>query len=75
MMFDFARMLPGDQAANVHARVLMSPLGAKLLLRALTENLAKYETAFGVIDLPQKESLADYLFNPPKSDEEGGKSE
>jgi hypothetical protein len=28
-----------------------------------------------VIDLPQKESLADYLFNPPKSDEEGGKSE
>jgi hypothetical protein len=69
IMFDFARMLPGDPAAGVNARVLMSPLGAKLLHRALTENLSKYEAAFGEIPVPHTQSLADFLFRPPESDE------
>jgi hypothetical protein len=43
----------------------MSPLGAKLLYRALGENLAKFETAFGEIAIPGGSSLADYLFRPP----------
>jgi hypothetical protein len=64
LMFDFARILPGDQAASIVSRVLMSPLGAKLLLNALSENLAKYESAHGEIKIPQKQSLADFLFRP-----------
>jgi len=45
----------------------MSPLGAKLFHRALTENLSRYETTFGEITLPGGKSLADYLFrqSPP----------
>jgi hypothetical protein len=44
----------------------MSPLGAKLLHRALSENLARYESAFGEIKLPGESStLADFLFRPP----------
>ncbi|TAK14530.1 MAG: DUF3467 domain-containing protein [Anaerolineae bacterium] len=65
LVFDFARMLPGDAVPTVQARVLMSPLGAKLFLNALTENLAKYEASFGPIQIPHQQSLADFLFRPP----------
>ncbi len=46
----------------------MSPLGAKLFHRALTENLSRYEAAFGEIKFPGGSSLAENLFhsiNPP----------
>lgn len=64
-VFDFARMLPGDPRPTVQSRVLMSPLGVKLLLAALNENLAKYEASFGEIHVPQQQTLADFLFKPP----------
>jgi len=64
-IIDFAHILPGDAAANVRSRVVMTPLSAKLLLRALTENIARYETAFGEIKLPPgNSSLAENLFRP-----------
>ncbi len=72
MVFDFGQLLPGTPNAPVKSRVLMSPLSAKLLQRALTENLAKYEALFGEIKIPQGKSLADNLFaplhNPDKPD-------
>jgi hypothetical protein len=70
IVLDFARLLPGEPHAKVVSRVLTSPISAKLLLMALTENLAKYEAAFGEIVIPKKQSLADFLFNPPKPDDE-----
>lgn len=69
-ILDFARMLPAEPIAKVVSRVLVSPLSAKLLVRALTENLAKYESQFGEIEIPQRESLADFLFRPPNKDNE-----
>jgi len=65
LFFDFAELLPGGPA-RVRSRVVMSPLGAKLLLRALAENINKYETSFGEIKIPGDTSLADYLFRPPQ---------
>lgn len=65
MVLDFAHLLPGTTPAKVCARVVMSPLAVKLLHRALTENLARYETAFGEIKLPGESTLADFLFRPP----------
>ncbi len=38
-VIEFARILPGETKAVVGARVIMSPVGAKLLLQALTDNL------------------------------------
>jgi hypothetical protein len=70
IMFDFARLLPGDPHASVVSRVLMSPLSAKLMLQALNENLTKFEAAYGEIKIPTKQSLADFLFNPPKQEED-----
>ncbi len=65
LVFDFAHLLPGIIPARVRTRVVMSPLGAKLLYRALGENLARYEAAFGEIKVPGEASLADYLFKSP----------
>ena len=74
MVFDFATLLPGTQP-EVVSRVLMSPIGAKLFLKALTENMARYEAIFGEVKIPQGNSdLASSLFrniqppdkNPPK---------
>jgi hypothetical protein len=65
LVFDFAHLLPGVTPARVCTRVVMSPLGAKLLQRALAENLARYEAAFGEIKIPGENSLADFLFKPP----------
>jgi hypothetical protein len=42
----------------------MTPLSAKLLLRALKENLARYEAALGEINVPNATTLADNLFKP-----------
>ena len=65
LVFDFAHHLPGSSPARVRARIVMSPLGAKLLHRALSENLSRYETAFGEIKVPGEPTLADALFHPP----------
>ncbi len=49
IVIDFARLLPGVPKAKVLGRVVMTPLNAKLLLRALQENLTKYEEKFGEV--------------------------
>ena len=70
LMFDFARLLPGDPSAPVVARIIMSPLSAKLFVKALNDNLAKYETTFGEIVIPKKHTLADSLFKPIQPSDE-----
>ena len=71
---DFSRFLPGQQQMSVLVRVLLSPVGAKLLLRALNENIVRYESAFGEIRLPGDSGLASDLFRqvhppePPNTD-------
>ena len=65
LVFDFAHLLPGVSPARVCTRVVMSPLGAKLLQRALSENISRYEAAFGEIKIPGESTLADLLFRPP----------
>lgn len=52
IIFDLSQMMPNQPKVRVKARVVMTPLNAKLLLRALQENLTKYETSFGEIKNP-----------------------
>lgn len=69
IVFDYASLLAGQPGARVLSRQVMSPLGAKLFLRALAENLARYEASFGEIQLPGDSQLADGLFrsiHPPE---------
>lgn len=80
LVLDFAHLLPGETRARVGARILMTPLSAKLLYKALGENLARYEASFGEIQMPGPSSLADQLFKPlqpppePPAAPEDGKS-
>ena len=74
IIIDFACVLPNTPKAKVHARVINTPMHAKLLLRALTENLEKYEAQFGEIKLPADgDALAQQFFgavkphHPPES--------
>jgi len=52
VIIDFARVLPNTPKAKVYARIITTPIHAKLLLRALSENLNKYEAQFGEIKTP-----------------------
>jgi len=60
VIVDFARVLPNIPKAKVYARIIMTPINAKLLHRALGENLAKFEQQFGEIRAPEKG------FEPPR---------
>ena len=66
-ILDFSAVLPGQEFSQVDARVILSPLGAKLLQQVLYENIHRYESSFGEIRLPRPpHSLADDLFGKAK---------
>jgi hypothetical protein len=49
VIMDFARLLPNTPKTRIYARVLMTPVNAKLLHDALGENLRKFEEKYGEI--------------------------
>ncbi|MCT4582121.1 MAG: DUF3467 domain-containing protein [Flavobacteriales bacterium] len=49
-VLDFIRIMPGVPKAKVKSRVVMTPEHAKKLMRALADNIAKYESVQGVIN-------------------------
>lgn len=64
VFLDFAQILPNQPKARVQTRVVLTPTNAKMLLKALQDNLARYETQHGEIKLPPRAlSLADQLFS------------
>ena len=66
-IIDFTRVVPGVPKAKVYARIITTPQHAKMLLKALKENIDKFEARFGEIkiDTPNKH----FGFVPPKGDE------
>ncbi|GAB6279653.1 MAG TPA: DUF3467 domain-containing protein [Bacteroidales bacterium] len=48
-LIDFLSALPGVPKAKVKSRVIMTPLNAKRLLRALKDNISKFEQSHGEI--------------------------
>jgi len=67
IVVDFAKLLPNVPKAKVYARIINTPMHAKLLLRALGENLEKYEAQFGEIKLPAEgDALAQQFFGTIK---------
>lgn len=75
VFLDFAQLLPNVLRTQVHSRIVMSPTHAKLLYRALGENIERFEARHG--EIPTPPSLADELFRAirpadeePKMDDE-----
>ncbi|MBQ8366896.1 MAG: DUF3467 domain-containing protein [Alistipes sp.] len=58
-IIDFATMLPGLPKARVKSRVVLTPEHAKRLLLSLQENITRYESTFGKINIPTKQPLID----------------
>lgn len=60
IIIDFARVMPRMPKTKVQARIIMTPMHAKLLHKALADNLEKFEKQFGeiktygAIDKPSK---------------------
>ena len=46
---DFIQMMPGLQKAKVKSRVILTPQHAKRLMKALVDNVAKFEDQHGEI--------------------------
>ncbi len=70
MVIDFAQLLPRSSRGTVQARIIMTPMHAKMLHMALAQNIAKYEQQFGEIRLPQRGSaLANSFFRFPQDDQ------
>jgi hypothetical protein len=71
VIFDFIQIMPNDPRARVQSRVIMAPSNAKLFLRALQDNLQRYEERNGEIKVPpQPPSLAEQLFSVARTPEE-----
>lgn len=65
-VIDFTRMLPGVPKTKVYARIIMTPQHAKSLLRALDENITKYEKQFGEIKIFGDHKSRTFGFKPPE---------
>ncbi len=48
-IIDFTRIVPGVPKAKVLSRIITTPQHAKMLMKALEDNLKKYEARFGEI--------------------------
>ena len=49
-ILDFIRVMPGVPKARVKSRIIVTPQHVKRLLKALQDNIERYERAHGVID-------------------------
>ncbi len=64
-ILDFTRMLPGLPKASVQARIILTPQHAKGLLKALEDNIKKFEDRFGEIKTATgKDEQKNFGFQP-----------
>ncbi len=48
-VIDFVNVMPGTPKSKVKSRIILTPQHAKRLMRALTENIQKFESSHGPI--------------------------
>jgi len=69
-IIDFTRIVPGVPKAKVHARIITTPQHAKMLMKALKDNIDKYESRFGEIKTDSSPDNQNFGFVPTiKKDE------
>lgn len=64
-VLDFIRLMPNVPKAKVKSRVVMTPQHAKRLMRALTENIKKFEKQFGNVAEGEPMMMPPMNFNTP----------
>ena len=68
-VIDFARVMPGAPKAVVQSRIITTPIHAKTLLYTLRDNIAKFESKFGEIKMPDKGKNLPFGIQPIPPDE------
>lgn len=63
-VIDFVRMLPNLPKAKVKSRIILTPSHAKRLMRALADNISKYESQFGPIEEHHNPNMPPINFTP-----------
>lgn len=66
-ILDFARIMPGAPRAKVHSRIIMTPRGAKAVLRMLEDNVKRFEAQHGEIDTQPSNAPIGFQTNQPGS--------
>lgn len=54
---DFIKMMPGVPKPKVQSRIILTPQHAKRLLKALQDNIQKFEALHGPIKDPDRKSV------------------
>lgn len=67
-VLDFIRIMPSVPKAKVKSRVVMTPENAKKLMRALADNVAKYESVRGVINEDNSQQSFPMNFGTPTTE-------
>ena len=66
---DFIQIMPGMPKAKVRSRVIMTPQHAKRLMKALIENVKRYESQHGTIsEVSGPEASMPMNFGGPKGE-------
>jgi translation initiation factor 2B subunit (eIF-2B alpha/beta/delta family) len=63
-VLDFVNMMPNTPKARVKSRIILTPQHAKRLLKALADNVKKFEAANGMIKDSEPAQLP-MMFNGP----------
>ena len=63
-ILDFIRMVPNVPKAKVKSRIILTPFHAKRLLRALEDNIRKYEEKHGNVVEEQNNPFTNLNFTP-----------
>ena len=64
---DFIRVMPGVPKAKVQSRIILTPQHAKRLMRALQENISKYESQHGkIVETAGQEPVFPINFGGPQ---------
>jgi predicted transcriptional regulator len=66
-ILDFVRLVPNVPKAKVKSRVILTPQHAKRMLKALQDNIQKFEAQFGPIDESGQPPFPPMSFNTPKA--------
>ncbi|MGC6470444.1 MAG: DUF3467 domain-containing protein [Flavobacteriales bacterium] len=67
-VLDFIKVMPGVPKAKVKSRVLLTPQHAKRLLKALNDNITKYESQHGSIKNMDSASNIPLSFSGPTAE-------
>ncbi len=62
---DFVMMVPNVPKAKVKSRIILTPQHAKRLMKALADNITRYEKQFGAIAEPETPPFPTMNFNTP----------